>query len=148
MDIASANPASEIPGALVLLFPVFFVGLWCLICLLISRIGGWSRLAEKFATTEVPPGTVLEGQSVKLSGLTNYNRCLTIIIAKEGLYMKVWPIFGIGHKPILIPWNEIRNGKPGRFLWMRTVSFEAGNPKIARISLSEKVFNMFPNAAA
>lgn len=133
--------------ALGLLFPVFFAGLWCFVCFLLSRIGGWSRLAEKFATKEVPVGTVLEGQSAQLSGFTNYNRCLTIIIAREGLYMKVWPIFGLGHRPILIPWDEIRNSKPRRFLWMRTVSFDAGNPLIARIALSEKVFQMFPEAA-
>lgn len=144
MKAMAESVPRELPMLLGLLFPVFFVGLWCGVCFMLSKIGGWGRLAGKFAAKKAPEGKILCGQSGQFSGFINYNRCLTIIISTEGLYLKVWPIFGLGHKPILIPWDEIRNVRRSRFLWMRSASFDAGNPTIACISLSERIFELFP----
>ena len=134
----------ELSPLIFLLFPILFAGFWCFVLFLLSRIGGWGRLAEKFAAPIAPAGKIFHGQSAQLSGFCNYNRCLTIIVAAEGIYLRVWPLFGIGHKPILIPWDEIRNPRDSRFLWIRRVAFDVGNPAIVRMSLSEKLSREFP----
>jgi hypothetical protein len=128
----------------VLLFPFFFVGVWCLVCFLLSQIGGWARLGEKFSATAAPDGKFLYGQSAQFSGFCNYNRCLTIAIAENGLYLKVWSIFRLGHPPLLIPWDQIQNTKQTSLLWFKKVSFDIGSPRIARMSVSKKLFENFP----
>jgi hypothetical protein len=73
--------------ALLFFIPVFvllfFSGLWCGISLLLSRAGGWARLAERFPGPEQPEGKHFRWQSGRL-GLVNYNRCLTIYVSKAG----------------------------------------------------------------
>lgn len=130
------------------LFPFFFVGLWCSVCFILSKIGGWGELANRFRATDVPSGTTLCGQSVQLRGFCNYNGCLTLIIAKEGLYLRIWPMFRLGHHALLIPWNELHNPKPGGFLWIKKITLDAGTPRITKISVSEKAFGMFPERPA
>jgi hypothetical protein len=71
--------------ALLFLIPVFvllfFGGMWTLIPWLLSRVGGWSRLAERFPAPAQPDGKRFRSQSGRL-GLVNYNHCLTIYISK------------------------------------------------------------------
>lgn len=146
VSIVAEAASQEPPLLLLLLFPMIFAGFWCFVCFLLSRIGGWSRLAKRFAVDTPPAGKIFYGQSAQLSGLCNYNGCLTIIVAAEGLYLRVWALFRAGHKPILIPWAEIRNPRPRKFLWIRKVAFDAGSPASVRFSVSEKVYREFPGA--
>jgi hypothetical protein len=126
-----------------LLFPVFFVGMWCFVCLVLSQLGGWAALGKHFRTDRTPTGVVFYGQSAQLSYLCSYNNCLTMIVTEEGLYLKVWPMFRIGHPPLLIPWEQIGAAKPHNFLWLRQVSFTVGQPPIATMKIPEKVFSQF-----
>jgi hypothetical protein len=121
------------------LFPIFFAGLWCAICLLLSVIGGWRRLAERFPARSQPSGTRYVMQRARV-GLANYKGCLTIYSSHEGLFLSVWPIFRPGHPPLFIPRDEIRNPKTGRFLWHETMTFDVGSPRITTLQLPKKVF--------
>ncbi len=60
--------------------------------------------------------------------------------------MKVWSLFRLGHPPLLIPWKEIGKPRVKRLLWYETVSFTVGDPEIARIAVSKKLFDRFPVA--
>ncbi len=122
-----------------ILFPIFFVGLWCGICMLISRIGGWHRLAAQFATRRPPSGSrfIMEGGRV---GWARYRGCLTIYTSPDGLYLSVWLPFRPGHPPLLIPWAFVRNVTTRQILWTEVVSFDVGSPSMATLQLSRKIF--------
>jgi hypothetical protein len=142
-DVSNSDPEPYF----FLLFPVFFVGMWCLVCFIISLTGGWGALGKRFRADRAPMGIVFYGQSAQFRHFTNYNSCLSIIVAKEGLYLKVWPMFRMGHPPLLIPWEEIGAAKHHQFLWVRRVSFPVGRPQITTIRISAKVFAQFPPEA-
>jgi hypothetical protein len=131
---------SVLPFLLVPLFLVCFGGFWCFVTLLLSRVGGWSRLAERFPAPEQPEGRRFRSQSARL-GLVNYNRCLTITISKAGLCLSMTPIFRVGHRPILIPWKEIHDVGTQKILWAEFVSFQVGSPTMAKLRLPKATFD-------
>jgi len=120
-------------------FPFVFVGMWCGVALLLSRIGGWHRLAEEFAANGDPTGTRFSMQSAKVGWVT-YSNCLTIYGSENGLYLAPWRLFRLGHPPLFIPWEAIHNPTRRRVLLAETVVFDAGSPSIATLQLPKKVF--------
>ncbi len=96
-------------NAFLLLPPIFiigFVGLWIFVCFLLARIGGWSRLATHYRAPADFSGTKWEFQTGYM-GWARYKGCLTIGTNREGLYLAVFPLFRVGHPPLLIPWRDI-----------------------------------------
>ena len=73
-------------------------------------------------------------------GMVNYNRCLTVHHAPEGIYVSVLLPFRLGHPPLLIPWSAIHHVTPRKFLWHESMSFEVGSPCIVKLRLARKVF--------
>ena len=124
----------------VLLFPVGFVALWCVIMLQLSRLGGWHRMAAVFTAKAPAGGQRFSMQSAKVGGV-NYNRCLSIHSSPEGLHIAVWPIFRLGHPPLFLPWDEIRNNRTRRFLWWKFVECEVNSPGTVKLLLPTKVFD-------
>jgi hypothetical protein len=121
------------------LFPLYFVGLWCAISLLISRIGGWRRLAQHFPARSQPSGKRYSMLRAKV-GWASYKNCLTVYSSPEGFFISVWALFRLGHPPLFIPRAEIHNPTARRFLWMETVTFDIGSPRITTMQLPKKVF--------
>jgi len=130
---------SSPPTFIIALFPFFFAGMWCTVSLLLSAMGGWRRLAASFATRDEPCGRYFFMQSGKI-GIVNYGSCLAVHSAQSGLYLSVWLPFRIGHPPLFIPWQEVRNATTLRFLWFERVMFDVGAPSIATLQLSKKIF--------
>jgi hypothetical protein len=125
---------------LIPLFVVVFGAFWCLIPFLLSRLGGWSRLAERFPAPAEAAGKCFRWQSARV-GLVNYNNCLTIYISKAGLYLSMTPLLRVGHHPMLIPWKEIHDVETQRVLWAGYVSFAIGLPTVAKLRLSKALFD-------
>lgn len=123
--------------------PFLVAGLWCFMCWLISRVGGWANLAENFAFDGLPEGETLNSESLQLNGFCNYNRIVKMTICEHGLHLAVWPIF-IGHKPVMIPWNEIRRAVPRSVFWIKQVGFEIGEPKVVTMRVMRKTYRRFP----
>ncbi len=142
-EVVTENTAN-VPWYFFLLIPFIFIGTWCLICFLLSRLGGWAGVAKEFRANHVPTGTKLFGQAAQFGGFCNYNGCLTIIIADEGLYLDIWQLFRIGHPALLIPWDELHNAKQSSFLWMKQVRFDVGKLRITSIRVSQKIAKMLP----
>lgn len=114
----------------VALLPGFFAGLF----VVIARLTGWARLAERFpADREPDEGLCFRGQYMRL-GWSDYNGPLTIRISPEGLYLAVWPIL-VGHAPILIPWSEVRVTEERRRRWIAVALVEVGQPPLAKMQL-------------
>ena len=144
--LLASQPLPLPPWAVVLLvcgFPFVFAAIWCGVCLLISGISGWSRLAEKYPGSETPAGKCFSWQRGRM-GVANYKNSLVIHTSPEGLHLAVMKLFRVGHPPIFIPWSDIHNATFQRLFWSETVAFEAGHPPLAKIHLRRDVFADVP----
>ena len=132
-------PAWLLP-AIILGFPIVFGTLWTVICIVLSAVGGWGRLAQRYAAQQ--PSTIgqqFSSQSGRV-GVVNYNRILKICTSPAGLYLDVFIFFRPGHKPLLIPWSEIHNGSVALSFFVEYVAVDVGSPEIARLRLPKKIF--------
>ncbi|MBN2002908.1 MAG: hypothetical protein JXA21_06095 [Anaerolineae bacterium] len=122
--------------AILVVFPVFFVGMWCGVIALLSVMGGWSRLATVYRAEEGYVGPIWHFQTVRL-GLTRYRGVLTVGANPEGLYLAVMPLFRIAHPPLWIPWNEVEIIEQAGFLGLSKAFRFVQKPEI--------ILFMFPN---
>ena len=108
MIVEIAAPNGDLPFLLFAIgFPIFFVGLWVLITLVLSLVGGWSTLAQYYQAQQPFFGTLIRFQAAQFRAGTNYNGCLNFGAGSEGLYLVPMAIFRAFHPPLLIPWNDI-----------------------------------------
>jgi hypothetical protein len=140
---AELAPAVDgpVPGAayISVLFPLLFVGMICAIQMSLSVTGGWYRLGKNYPALKPPSGERFFGLSGSV-GMTHYGHCLRAYCSPDGLYLSVfWP-FRLGHPPLFIPWDAIREPRPGGFLRRGWIVFDVGSPMIATIALPKKVF--------
>ena len=119
-------------------FVVFFVLLWCCVCLLISLIGGWWRLARHYRATLMLPGKDHAGVW-GMVGSASYRGTLNVRTSPQGLYLSVVPLFQIGHPPLFIPWSHIRANDTAKLRWWGLTRFDIGHPTITTISLPGQV---------
>lgn len=92
-----------------LLLPILlfgFIGIWIFVCFLLAQLSGWSRLAVYYRTPTDFSGRKWEFQTGRLRW-ARYRGCLTIGTNSEYLYLAVFPLFRVGHPPLLIPWSDI-----------------------------------------
>jgi hypothetical protein len=73
-------------------------------------------------------------------GQVAYGGSLNIYSSPEGLYLSVLFPFRLGHPPLFIPWDAVRNAKTRRVLWTERVEFDVGSPSIATLRLPKKIF--------
>ena len=88
-------------------FPAFFLSIWFLVAFIISRVGGWSALADYYRSQQPFMGTMFRFQGAQFRFGTNYNGCLNFGAGAEGLYLVPFVFFRAFHPPLMIPWNEI-----------------------------------------
>jgi hypothetical protein len=97
---------SDLLTVLPALGPLAIVLFWVGILFLISRLSGWSRLAERYAATGTVPSEVHRFRSAKV-GWAGYNNCLTVGGDMRGLYLAMFPLFRPGHTPLFVPWHDV-----------------------------------------
>lgn len=117
------------------LFLIIFPAIWCFVCFLISAIGGWGRLAKRFATEEVPKEAVTKKRVSGRVGVANYNRVLTLHFTKAGFFMEVMPLFRMGHPRLFIPWSEVSGVHSERFFGIEMEKIKIGDPTVATLYL-------------
>ena len=88
------------------IFPFLFRGMWVSATFIISKMG-WSDLASKYQTNAVFTGDKAGLISASINN-ANYKNSLILKYNEEGLYLKPIFLFSLFHKPILIPWEEIK----------------------------------------
>lgn len=91
----------------VFLFPLLFAAIWALVFRINAALSGWTLLAEHFHHAEVFRGESRTFQSARLNGI-RYKYVLEIGWAEGGLYLRPFGPFRVFHRPLLIPWAEIR----------------------------------------
>ncbi len=111
---------------------VAFVFFGCFVLWLLSVIGDWRKLARHYATSSPAEGEIHRMQSAAV-GDVNYASCLTIVLSPYGLRLAVWPMFRIGHPPLLVPWSEFRDVREVRWLFSTLDEVTVGDPTIATV---------------
>lgn len=129
-----------IPLGFLIGFPLF----WSAIVLLLSRVSGWHRLAQRYRAPASFAGEVRSGCHGML-GHVSYRGTLTIGANRAGLYLAVMRIFAIGHPPLFIPWTEI-HARRGRVLFMQVVTLAIGSPSV-ELRIHHKFFEPLERAA-
>lgn len=97
--------------------PLGFAAFWCVIIVLISFASGWQNLARYFRAVSKPAGQVFVLQTCSING-ADYKGALNFVVAEEGLYLAVLPIFRMGHAPLLIPWTAISEFETRKIFWV------------------------------
>jgi len=119
-------------AGLVVLIIIAWCAFWVGLISLISRLGGWRRLAQTYAMTvasasssgdrELPHPLGLDAanekqkepsrrtfamQSLSLRQFVGYNNVVHFAVRDEGLAISVMKVFSFGHAPLLLPWKEM-----------------------------------------
>jgi len=104
---------------LFVLIPVFFVGLWAGVTVLLAFLSGWTSLARTYrgglaaVADAVPMGSgILSRFGIPVS----YNRILNVSVGGEGVELSVFPLFALASPQLLIPWSELTECRSYRAL--------------------------------
>lgn len=131
----SAPVPAWLPIAIVGGFLVIFPTFWCFVVWLLSQIGGWSRLAQRYsAEGRLITGTRHSGLT-GMVGVVSYRGVLTLHVDRDGFFLEVMWLFRIAHPRLFVPWTEITGRKPRQVLWWKAETLSIGNPVIATITL-------------
>jgi hypothetical protein len=88
-------------------FFVFFAAMWVSVLYLIAMVSGWYELSKHFRFKGIFYGESFPFRSARMRFYVHFGNCLTVGADQSGLYLSVFPIFRIGHPPLLIPWSEV-----------------------------------------
>jgi hypothetical protein len=112
--------------------PLFFVGMWLLVGMILSHVSGWASLGEQYAATGRPTGTRMWGQVVSI-GPVRENGVTGLVVGPEGLYLFSNPLFRFGRRPLLIPWHAVTYASCRKVLWTRTYTLDLGGITTVRV---------------
>jgi hypothetical protein len=122
----------------IILAVTFFFLFWLGILEVISRAGGWKRVGQRYAATSVPEGRRFSMQHIAF-GWVDYNGCLTIIVAPEGIFLSLWQPFRFSHPNLLIPWSVLHVLKVKATGWTKEVKLAIEEPALAKVKLPYKI---------
>lgn len=112
------DPASE-------WFLPAFVVFWVAICGVLSIMGGWRELAERFKS-DAP----LEGERFRFrSGAmgwghfpVSYGGCLFATVGPSGFALSILFLFRFLHPRLVVPWSAVERCEPVRFWFVNHVA--------------------------
>jgi hypothetical protein len=88
-------------------FVPFLAALWLGVLHLLAGLGGWRRLASRYAAGTTPAGERFAFRSAFLGGVS-YGACLRFTAGPGGLGLAVLTPFRPGHPPLFVPWPDLR----------------------------------------
>jgi hypothetical protein len=111
-----------------IVFLLFWVAMWCAICLTLSVWGGWYVLAKYYRATQPFSGKLWHFRSASFfrNGAmrpSSYGGCLTFGASTEGLYISTMLPFRLGHPPLFVPWSDIGGIETYHQLFLSAVRF-------------------------
>ncbi len=97
---------------IVVVFPVFFIGMWTFVCFIISMVSGWRGMAERYRCPEGLQGTALSSGWFVMVGVASYRNVLRFEATPQGLIARVSRLFPL-HPALLLPWSALRLQRTG-----------------------------------
>ena len=122
-----------------------FAAFFSLILLVLSLVGGWRALAQRYRTDRPYQGAIWKYQFGFL-GAVRYNGALTVGSGMEGFYLAVFPLFRPFHPPLLIPWSEVAVGRRKQALWMQLVELRLGPEPVASLWVADALARQIASA--
>ena len=123
-------------------FYVVFPIIWIAICIFLSRINGWHKLAQKYLRIDFVSGEKWRFRSAELRYSVGYNSCVNFVANREGLGISIFFVFRVGHPPLFIRWTDIEISKETR-LFRTLIRFTVGRdfpiPILVHKSLGHKI---------
>lgn len=113
-------------------------GLSHLLFRLFGKMNGLDRLAALYPASHPPEGRVYRKQWVAV-GQVNYANTADVAVSSQGLYLWVRPFLG-QYEPALVPWGELRDPRPAILSLQRAVRMTVGDPPVATIVLTRRLF--------
>lgn len=136
---------NPVPLMLILLYPV---GLFCAVFFIISRVGGWNLLAQRFRADEPFYGESWRWQSARFRRWCNYNNCLKVGADQGSLSLSVMMPFRLFHPALLIPWQEIEVETGKMFFgYYDTATFRIGTQERVTVRIYGKLVGRVRQAA-
>jgi hypothetical protein len=120
-------------------FPFFFVALWITASFMISKMG-WSKLADRYETNLPFEGTRVGIISATINGVS-YKNSLILRYNQDGLYLRPTFLFRLFHKPLFIPWMEIKSVRERKMIFVTWKELVIGEPFVGIIGMSASAFS-------
>jgi hypothetical protein len=113
-------------------FPLFMGG-WLAISCLLSLIGGWHALAQKYRSTVSSSGKLFSFEALGLGrgfGPVSYRGCLFVRLDSAGIGLSIFPLFRFFHPRLFIPWSAVSDCKQERFFFMNCTAVYISEPPV------------------
>jgi hypothetical protein len=114
---------------------------------LFKRRSGYARLAANYPAPGPPQGHVLRGQTVQF-GAVRYTRCVTVGVDDEGLFLAIVSRSLGPHRPVVVPWSDVRASYASRIRLHEAVELVVGAPPVAALRLMPGVYAEFRSRLA
>jgi hypothetical protein len=125
------------------LFPLFFIGMWVLVTFIISKMG-WADLATHYLYEGEFTGKRIGIISASINN-ANYRNALILKYNQEGIYLRPIILFRLFHKPVFIPWKEIKEARDKKVLFYTFKQLIIGDPFVAIIGIKKSIFSELEN---
>jgi|GEM_PF-1262593 hypothetical protein len=128
-----------------LLFAVLFVSIFLLVLFIIIQ-RGWNKLARKYHYSAEFDGKKFGVISAMINGV-NYRNCLLLKYDDRGIYIKPVFMFRLIHKPVFIPFDEIKSVRDIKLFFIKYKELYIGEPRVVKMQIQESIFRKLEHAA-
>jgi hypothetical protein len=90
-----------------LYFAIFFLVLWILWNVIVSRLTGWARMAAHYPAVGGFSGKVWRFQTITTRWGMGYKGSTYVGADSRGLYLSLFFLIRFGHPPLFVPWRDI-----------------------------------------
>jgi hypothetical protein len=126
------------------LFPLFFILMFVGVLFVTSK-KGWSDLAAVYRFD-----SSFEGRSIGLISLyingAAYKNCLVLKYDHEGFYLRPVFVFRLFHRPLFVPWKDIKDIRSKKVVFTDLTELVIGNPAIALMQMKRSTFEKLEQA--
>jgi hypothetical protein len=126
-------------------FPVFFLGMWLAVTILLGFLSRWYVLARRYPDRNEAALLQLNGQSGTV-GIVGMRNILRIAVCPSGLRLGIMKIFGPFSRDFFVPWEEIAVTRKDRFFW-KSATLHFGNPIQGSLSIASHLADKLAQAS-
>ena len=119
-------------------FSFNFLGMWVFTCFTLSIFSEWRFLSKQYPCNGKFDGEKFSFRTMKIGGV-NYSYCVTFGVNRTELYLGIMFLFRIGHKPIKVPFSQMKGKKQeGAFFTYVILSINSVDIRISQ-KLAERI---------